>query len=209
MPAWGGMLANGVDGGTLKVTKARGKKSGSVRIIGGEWRGRRLPVPEIEGLRPSGDRCRETLFNWLQPHIRGARAVDLFAGTGVLGFEAVSRGAAGATLVEQCRRAITALSASAATLDGERLHIVEADALAWLEGQPSASMDLVFVDPPFGAGLAAAALKALAQSAALPTGGLVYLESPRSREAPLPPPGWQVVREQVLGEVRMQLMRKG
>jgi 16S rRNA (guanine966-N2)-methyltransferase len=188
---------------------ARGRKPGTVRIIGGEWRGRRLPVPEIEGLRPSGDRCRETLFNWLQPHIQGARAVDLFAGSGVLGFEAVSRGAAGVTLVEQSHAAAAALRDSAAALAAERVRIVEAEALSWLAGQPPASMDLVFVDPPFGAGLAAATLELLAHSAALPPGGLVYLESARGGEAPALPPGWRALREQVLGEVRMQLLRKG
>ncbi|MGH8034736.1 MAG: RsmD family RNA methyltransferase, partial [Lysobacterales bacterium] len=89
--------------------KVQGGKPGSVRIIGGVWRGRRLPVPDIAGLRPSGDRSRETLFNWLQPHLHNARCLDLFAGTGVLGLEAVSRGAASVVLVEKSKLAATTL----------------------------------------------------------------------------------------------------
>lgn len=179
-----------------------------MRIVGGAWRGRRLPVPDVEGLRPSGDRCRETLFNWLQPHLAGLRVVDLFAGTGVLGFEAVSRGAAAATLVERSAVAASALRDGAAMLQADRVRVVEADALAWLAAQPANSMDLVFVDPPFGHGLAARSLEALAASEALPPDGLVYVESPRGEPAPPLPPRWEAVRENVLGEVRMQLMRK-
>lgn len=178
-----------------------------MRIIGGAWRGRRLPVPDVAGLRPSGDRCRETLFNWLLPHLVGRRVVDLFAGTGALGFEAVSRGAAAATLVENAPEAIKVLRASAALLDAEQVRIVAADALAWLAAQPPASMDVVFVDPPFRADLAQAVLAALAASPALPPGGLVYLESRRSDAVPAPP-GWETVREKVLGEVRMRLLKK-
>ena len=190
------------------MARQRGKQ-GSVRIIGGEWRGRRLPVPDLPGLRPSGDRGRETMFNWLTPHLAGTRAVDLFAGTGVLGFEAVSRGAAAATLVEKSRIAVEALRASAAMLGADRVRIVEAEALAWLAAQPPASMDLVFVDPPFGLGLGAAVLEALDVSPALAAGGLVYLESPRDEDAPPPPAGWECLREALVGEVRMQLLRKG
>lgn len=179
-----------------------------MRIIGGEWRGRRLPVPDLPGLRPSGDRGRETLFNWLRPHLGGARAVDLFAGTGVLGFEAVSRGAAGATLVEKSRFAAEALRASVALLRAERVRVVEAEALTWLAAQPPGSMDLVFVDPPFGLGLGAAVLDVLAASPALTGGGLVYLESPRNEDAPVLPAGWECLREALVGEVQMQLLQK-
>ena len=190
------------------MAQQRGKR-GSVRIIGGEWRGRRLTVPDLPGLRPSGDRGRETLFNWLMPHLAGARAVDLFAGTGVLGFEAISRGAAAATLVENSPVAAEALRVSVALLHAERVRVVEADALAWLAAQPPGTMDLVFVDPPFELGLAGAVLGALAQSAALRAGGLVYLESPSNEDAPPLPSGWECLRDTTVGDVRMQLLRKG
>ena len=100
---------------------------GRVRIIGGRWRGRRLPVAPTIDLRPSGDRVRETLFNWLAPHISGARCLDLFAGTGVLGFEAISRGAESATLVELNAVAAQQLSANKASLEAENIEIVHAD----------------------------------------------------------------------------------
>lgn len=135
-----------------------------MRIIAGQWRGRRLPVPDIEGLRPSGDRSRETLFNWLQPYLHRARCVDLFAGTGVLGLEAVSRGAAGAVLVEKSRQAASAIRASIDLLHAEQVSVVTADAISWLESQPKASIDIAFVDPPFAASLAEITMQTLAMS---------------------------------------------
>ncbi|MEJ8567230.1 16S rRNA (guanine(966)-N(2))-methyltransferase RsmD [Elongatibacter sediminis] len=194
-----------------KQSKARGRsgKSGMVRIIGGSWRGRRLPVADVPGLRPSGDRSRETLFNWLQAELPGARVADLFAGTGVLGFEAVSRGAAGAVLIEQDRDAVRVLSGSVAALDAQsRVEVSEGDALAWLKNRAAGSLDIVFADPPFGAGLARPVLEALRTCPALRTGGLVYLETARDAGLQGLPRGWEVVREKVLGEVRMQLLQK-
>src|SRR4051794_19363664 len=127
---------------------------GKVRIIGGRWRGTRLPVPASPGLRPSSDRVRETLFNWLMPVLAGARVVDVFAGTGALGLEAVSRGAAHAALVERdtalarsLRETVTRLSAQKA------VEVAHGDALAWLARQAPASFDVAFVDPPFDADL--------------------------------------------------------
>ena len=140
----------------------RSGSAGAVRIIGGEWRGTRLPVADRDGLRPTSDRVRETLFNWLQQKIAGARVMDLFAGSGALGFEAASRGAREAFLVEQdpavadtLRDTVTRLKA------GGRVHIVQADALAWLQAPLHGRFDLVFVDPPFGAGLWSHALERL------------------------------------------------
>lgn len=179
-----------------------------MRIIAGQWRGRRLPVPDIEGLRPSGDRSRETLFNWLQPYLHRARCVDLFAGTGVLGLEAVSRGAAGAVLVEKSRQAASAIRASIDLLHAEQVSVVTADAISWLESQPKASIDIAFVDPPFAASLAEITMQTLAMSESLCPGGLVYLESARSEPTPAPGPRWEMVKERLLGEVRMQLFRK-
>jgi 16S rRNA (guanine966-N2)-methyltransferase len=190
------------------VKRQAKKPPGSVRIIGGLWRGRRLPVPDIAGLRPSGDRCRETLFNWLQPSLRNAKCVDLFAGTGALGFEAVSRGAAHAVLVEKSRVAATLLRHSVGMLDTAQVSVVEGDALCWLLQQAPASMDIVFLDPPFALNLADQVIATLAQSQALCSGGLVYLESAAAGPVPAPGQGWEVLKEKQLGEVRMQLFKR-
>jgi 16S rRNA (guanine966-N2)-methyltransferase len=188
------------------------KKPGTVRIIGGRWRGRRLPVTDLPGLRPSGDRSRETLFNWLQGVIRGARCVDLFAGTGVLGLEAASRGAARVVLVERAVPAVRAIEEAVAHLRGEaaesagpELQVRRGNALRWLETCEAASIDIAFVDPPFGAGLETRVFALLGERACLAPGGLVYLETARQAAPPLPA-GWRVVREKVLGDVRMQLL---
>jgi 16S rRNA (guanine966-N2)-methyltransferase len=191
----------------MTVRKVKSNKPGTVRIIAGEWRGRRLPVPDLPGLRPSGDRSRETLFNWLQGKLAGARCLDLFAGTGALGLEAVSRGAASAVLVEKDRAAAAQLRANASLLQAANVDIVHSDALAWLQNQPAGSFDLVFIDPPFGQGLASAALELLEQREILQSSGLVYLETARSEAIAALPTAWQVLREKVLGEVRMYLLR--
>src|SRR5690625_7049582 len=128
--------------------------AGKIRIISGRWRGRRLKVPGLPGLRPSGDRVRETLFNWLQWDIAGARCLDLFAGTGALGLEALSRGAAKVTFVERNRKLVAALRELAASWPGgEGMEVVQGDVAGWLASQAGrnhdASFDLVFIDPPF------------------------------------------------------------
>jgi len=188
------------------------KKPGFVRIIGGEWRGRRLPVVDLPGLRPSGDRARETLFNWLQPSIRGARCADLFAGTGVLGLEACSRGAAEVTLVENMPSAVQALRATLVKLGlpGSKagIHLAETDALNWLQQREPDSLDLVFIDPPFGSGLESRAMSLLVDRGLVCNGGLVYIESSRGTLSCHPGPGWEIAREKTLGQVRMLLLRR-
>ena len=183
-----------------------------MRIIGGRWRGRRLPVPDLPGLRPSGDRGRETLFNWLAPVIHGARCADLFAGTGALGLEAASRGAASVVLVEKARAAARALGENVATLQASdprgAVEVVHGDALDWLAAREPASLDVVFLDPPFGKGLDAAALRLLCENGALAEGGLVYLECARQEPAPELAEGWETLRDKTLGEVRMRLLKK-
>lgn len=189
-----------------------GKKAGTVRIIGGRWRGRRLPVPDLPGLRPSGDRSRETLFNWLQRDIRGANCADLFAGTGVLGLEAASRGAGQVTMIEKDPRAARALAQSVEQLSSDpgraEVRVLNTDALRWLKSCGRGSLDIVFVDPPFGSGLEARALELLKRGECLSEGALVYLETSRQcAQTPLPA-GWIRDREKQLGEVRMQLLKK-
>lgn len=176
---------------------------GQVRIIGGSLRGSRLPVPDMPGLRPSGDRARETLFNWLQGELAGRRVLDLFAGSGALGFEAVSRGAAEAWLVERDPRQAQSLSDSARRLKTETVKVVCADGLAWL-AQPGPRFDLAFVDPPFAAGIWQAAATALQPR--LSPQAWVYVELAQGRDFEAPA-GWRLHREGQSREVRHLLFR--
>jgi 16S rRNA (guanine966-N2)-methyltransferase len=190
------------------ITERKEKGLGSVRIIGGEWRGRRLPVPDLPGLRPSGDRCRETLFNWLQAHIRGATCVDLFAGSGSLGMEAASRGAEEVILIEKLNLAARILRENIARMDAENVKVIAIDALQWLHGCAAASLDIAFVDPPFGTQLESRALELINVRNCIRPGGFVYVETARDMSLVGPRPGWEVAKEKVIGDVRMVLLKK-
>ena len=147
---------------------------GKLRIIAGEWRGRKLDVFDAPGLRPTPDRVRETLFNWLQQDIVGARCLDLFAGTGILGFEALSRGAKEVVSVEANAMLIGAIKKHAAML-GCKQHVIQhADALSWLK-QEQGAFDLVFLDPPFNQGLVEKACTLIKEQALLNAGVIVYI----------------------------------
>ena len=179
---------------------------GKVRIIAGRWRGTRLPVPDRPGLRPTADRVRETVFNWLQPMLSGARVLDLFAGSGALGLEAVSRGAVQATLVERDGELARGLQALTDRLEGgAAVAVVHADALAWLHGHPDAAFDLAFVDPPFDANLWGGVLPALAPK--LAANAWLYVESPLDA-TPSVPPEWVLHREGRTRDVRYALYRR-
>ncbi len=180
---------------------------GSVRIIGGRWRGTRLQVPQHPGLRPTSDRVRETVFNWLQPHLPGARVLDLFAGSGALGLEALSRGAASAQLVEADQQLALALQATIDRLDAATHAAVHAgDALDWLRSGQETGFDIAFVDPPFDAGLWPAVLALL--PARLAVNAWLYLESPTGHEPGLPA-DWALHRENSTRDVRYALYRRG
>lgn len=148
-----------------------------MRIIGGAWRGRRLPVAEAPDLRPSPDRIRETLFNWLQPYIEGALCLDLFAGTGVLGFEAASRGAARVVMVENNPALARGLREQVDRLGAVQVEIVCREALDWLAAVPPQGFDIVFLDPPFARGLVERAVSGLIEHRHLAEGALIYVES--------------------------------
>ena len=183
-----------------------GTPSGRVRIIGGRWRGTRLDVPDAPGLRPTADRVRETLFNWLQPALPGARVLDLFAGSGALGLEALSRGAARAVLVERDPRLAANLRATLARLQGgEAGTVVQADALAWLHAQPEHAFDIAFFDPPFDANLWGGVLPAVLPR--LADGAWLYVEAPHGAES-APPADWALHREGSTREVRYALFRR-
>lgn len=178
--------------------------SSRLRIIAGTWRGRKLPILDAEGLRPTGDRLREILFNWLAPHISGASCLDLFSGTGALGFEALSRGAAGVTMLEVNRHVAAQLRTNSATLNAGNAEIIEADALAWLQHQPQATFDLAFVDPPFGADLWQATMEALEAGALLAPQARIYVEVPK--DLLLSPPGnWRLDKFKTAGAVCIYL----
>lgn len=189
--------------------KPRGKTSrGQIRIIGGERRGHRLHFVDQRGdLRPSSDRMRETLFNWLQADVPGARVLDLFAGSGALGAEALSRGAAQAVLVERKRERCADLSRQLEPLFGERVRVQCADALKWLP-RSSERFDLVFIDPPYDLGLAEPACAALEELGLLADDALIYVESRRQADAPAVPNGWELIRKKDGGDVRAELYRK-
>ncbi len=182
----------------------RGRSPGKVRIIGGRWRGRRLPVPDLPGLRPTPDRVRETLFNWLAPMMERARCLDLFAGTGALGIEAASRGAASVTLVESSPPAAAALRKHAQVLDQAVVEVVIDEALAWLQG-PVRAFDIVFLDPPFGQGLLPRCLDLLSQRGWLAPEAHIYLET--ELDDLVLPDGWQLTRSRKAGNVRYHLAR--
>jgi 16S rRNA (guanine966-N2)-methyltransferase len=177
---------------------------GQVRIIGGTLRGSKLPVHEVPGLRPSGDRARETLFNWLQHELPGKRVLDLFAGSGALGFEAASRGAAEVVMLERDGLLAQSLRDSAKRLKTENVRVEYADALGWLARPADSRFDLAFLDPPFQAGLWDAAAQALAPW--LAERAWVYVELARSA-AFTAPAGWTLHRQGQTREVRHHLYR--
>ena len=179
------------------------KGDSRVRIIGGVWRSRLLPVAAVEGLRPSPDRLRETLFNWLQPMIVGARCLDLFAGSGVLGFEAASRGADRVTLVERDPAVASGLERARESLDAAQVRIVNAEALGFLQTTPE-RRDVVFVDPPWGHGLHRPVLERLLDGWLAP-GALVYVEAPAGADIELPA-GYGIHRDKRIGSIQARLL---
>ena len=181
--------------------------SGQIRIIGGQWRGRKLPVPESPGLRPTTDRVRDTLFNWLAPSIVDASCLDCFAGSGALGLEALSRYAANATLLEMERGVAQQLQKNLATLKASNAKVVNTNTLAFL-AQAGAPHDIVFVDPPFRKGLLEETLKLLENNGWLSDEALIYIESEVENGLPPVPMNWHVYREKVAGQVAYRLYQR-
>jgi 16S rRNA (guanine966-N2)-methyltransferase len=178
-----------------------------VRIIGGGWRGRRVSFPDIPGLRPTPDRVRETLFNWLQHDIAGARCLDLFAGSGALGLEALSRGAKELVFVEQAVAASRALQEQLTRLGGAaKGRVVEMGAARFLRSSPQA-FDVVFLDPPFGRDALAEYVPMLDAGQWLKPGGLVYLENQKTEGVPPLPEHWELLKSKSAGEVGYHLAR--
>ena len=177
-----------------------------VRIIGGTWKRSKLPVANRPGLRPTPDRVRETVFNWLGQSLAGWRCLDAFAGSGALGFEAASRGAAEVVLLERDPALLASLAASKARLHAETLRIERADAVHWMARAASESFELVFLDPPFDSKLLAPALAAAARI--VTPLGLVYVESGTASDTDSWGQGWQVFRSARAGAVHFGLLRR-
>jgi 16S rRNA (guanine(966)-N(2))-methyltransferase RsmD len=183
------------------------KPPGEIRIIGGQYKRTKLPVPDKPGLRPTPDRVRETLFNWLGQDLTGWRCADVFAGTGVLGFEAASRGAADVLLCEQEPALALALKAVQTRLKADKVRVERGDGISALKRLIPGSMQLVFLDPPFDSNLFESALSAAVQAIS-PT-GLIYLEAPRVwTDEELLPLGLQTHRSGKAGAVHFHLLTR-
>jgi 16S rRNA (guanine966-N2)-methyltransferase len=183
--------------------------SNEVRIIAGQWRGRKLRFPAGTTIRPTPDRVRETLFNWLAPHIRGSQVLDLFAGSGALGVEALSRGARAATFVESDARCVESLRAQLAQFGAEGAEVLRADAMAWLAKPAVTPFDIVFVDPPFAAGVWSSVCARLERGGFLAAEAFIYLETPRDIMLDSLPRHWLPWREGKAGDVGYHLLRRG
>jgi 16S rRNA (guanine966-N2)-methyltransferase len=186
--------------------RAGAQKSRILRIIGGRHRGRRLKFPAGVEIRPTPDRVRETLFNWLQPRIHGARVLDLFAGSGALGLEALSRGAGHVSFVEKDRRAAAAIDTLASEWQETGARVACDDALGWLERSAGgAPFDIVFLDPPYDSALLSGVAAALVRGALLAPDARIYVEHRARDGLPVLPDGWQHIRDGRAGEVGYHL----
>lgn len=184
------------------------KGSNQLRIIGGLWRGRKLGFPDVDGLRPTGDRIRETLFNWLAPDIQGAHCLDLFAGSGALGLEALSRGAESSLLLEKNALAAQQLKSNLQLLLAGNGQVEQVDSLQWLNQQQAPHrFDIVFIDPPFALDLWNKIAAALETHNWLSDEAVIYLEAPRDVQLQLPA-NWRLHRDKQAGQVSFRLYHR-
>lgn len=181
------------------------RPGGVIRIIGGDWRGRKLPVLDQDGLRPTSDRVRETLFNWLQFEIAGKRCLDVFAGSGALGFEAKSRGAAEVLMLEKSEPVAQQLRQNSQALKAQALNVQKVNSLEYLAKKAEQPFDLVFVDPPFNQNLVQPTLDALFKHGWLNHQAWLYIEQEKSLDWPTLPSGWQIYREKTTSQTRFAL----
>jgi 16S rRNA (guanine966-N2)-methyltransferase len=191
---------------TIKPGAANKKpRPGRLRIVAGKWRSRLLDIADVPGLRPTSERVRETVFNWLAPSIQGARCLDLFAGTGALGFEALSRGAAQVVFVENSRRAIEAIENSAKKLGAKEAVVHHGDAVEYVRNAGPAAFDIIFLDPPFADDRLEALCRQIDERGILAPGGRIYLEQDRAKPDPEIPERWRVLKNKTAGNVRYML----
>ena len=174
---------------------------GTIRIIAGKWRGRKINFPNVQGLRPTPDRVRETLFNWLQPVVGDAHCLDLFAGSGALGLEAASRGAAHVELVELDSSAIKSLQQNCQLLSADNCQVFNSTAHDFLIVNTQ-RYDIVFIDPPYQANMWSGIADLLVKNDCLVDNARIYLECPKKQGLPDLPPQWQLLKDKVAGDVR-------
>ncbi len=179
---------------------------GSIRVISGQYRGRKLPVLMAEGLRPTTDRVKETVFSWLMPYIQESICLDCFAGSGGLGFEALSRGATHVSFVELNKSAVKQLQENQQLLNVNNMSIMQSDALEFIE-KNTQKYDVVFLDPPFRKDFVAQAANLLDKNS-LAENALIYVEMESEGNEQLLPPNWQLLKEKVAGQVTYRLYKK-
>ena len=184
---------------------AKRSRPGRLRIVAGNWRSRLLEIAAVPGLRPTAERIRETLFNCLAPNIQGARCLDLFAGTGALGLEALSRGAGTVVFVEKSAVAAKALRANVALLEATGADVRQADALEYLAQAGASPFDIVFLDPPFAADMIEDLCRLLDETSLVENGSFVYLEDDRARSPISLPENWTLLKSKTAGNVRYAL----
>jgi len=182
------------------------RQKNQLRLIAGTWRGRKLPFAPVHGVRPTPDRVRETLFNWLSPVIRGARCLDLFAGSGALGFEAASRGAAEVILVDNHTEVVRCLKQQTDVLDARQIRVVQAECSLYLHGQFH-PMDIVFLDPPYRENLLPGCIEQLESGGWLMDEAWIYIEAGQDAELELPG-NWEMFRSKSTGQVISYLIRR-
>jgi len=183
------------------------RSGGSIRIISGLWRGRKLPVHDAEGLRPTTDRVKETLFNWLATDVPHSRCLDLFSGSGGLGFEAASRQADEVVMLELNKAAHQQLTSNISALKTDKVKALHTDALSYLN-QPATPFDIVFIDPPFRKGLLDEVIIQLENNHWLSEDAMVYIETERELVMPELPPNWSLYREKHAGQVSFRLYQR-
>jgi len=179
-----------------------------LRIIGGQWRGRKLPFADIEGLRPTPDRVRETLFNWLQPVIHGSRCLDLYAGSGALGLEALSRGAAEVTLLDTQNRITRQLTENCQHLKCNQAKIYSQNALDYLSHSTHQPVDIVFIDPPYRKNLIEPSCQLLEKNGWLTAGAMIYIEVEKELAGLPTPTNWELLRSKQAGQVSYHLLQR-
>lgn len=180
-------------------------KNGFIRIIAGKWRGRKLPVLDSEGLRPTTDRIKETLFNWLMPIIDESCCLDCFSGSGSLGFEALSRGANKVVLLEKNAKAAQQLNKNRQLLSAEACQVIATDSLNYLQQNALAQFDVVFIDPPFHQNLVNKTIERLEQNNWLKAKSYIYIETELNYQLTLLPNSWQLHREKITGQIHSRL----
>ncbi|MEW6989661.1 16S rRNA (guanine(966)-N(2))-methyltransferase RsmD [Colwelliaceae bacterium 6441] len=182
------------------------KATGNIRIISGKHRGRKLPVLMADGLRPTTDRVKETVFNWLMPYINQSHCLDCFAGAGSLGFEALSRGAKNVTFIELDKNAAQQLEKNKCLLQADNIDIHQTNALSYLKNSPEKKFDIVFIDPPFRKGFTAQAISLLNEDW-LENNALIYIEMENENDQLSLPENWSLLKEKSAGQVSYRLFQ--